>query len=96
MEGQDQQQAKEEHDQAAHLKQTEESPTPAATSAGFKSSGFKTSFKAAPPAILDPAEQLLAEVLGGHATATDDADVDGDVMEDLDGEDMEDLDGEAL
>jgi U2-associated protein SR140 len=66
---------------------------------GFKSSGFKSSFKPAAP---------VAPTLS-EGTAIDDGDIDGQSMEmdtediegealdhDVDGEEMEDLDGEAL
>lgn len=50
---------------------------------GFKSSGFKSSFKAAAPAPL--------------AVIPTEEDVDGEEMpEDVDGEEMVDIDGEAM
>ncbi|ORX39062.1 hypothetical protein BD324DRAFT_618400 [Kockovaella imperatae] len=75
---------------------------------GFKTSGFKSSFKPL-SAVAAPAESTLED--GGNATAEqldgedmeldgepmEEEDVDGEAMdEDLDGEAMEDLDGEAM
>jgi U2-associated protein SR140 len=63
---------------------------------GFKTSGFKSSFKR----VLDPAteaENMLNEVLGTKADqGKEDTDLDGEEM-DIDGEEMDpDLDGEPM
>lgn len=75
------------------------SPLPA-QSVGFKTSGFKSSFKAAKDPATDPAERLLREVLGQQDGPDLDGeemkDTNGDIDEDLDGECMEDVDGEAM
>lgn len=62
---------------------------PAVKAKGFKTSGFKSSFKRIDPA--QEAEDLLRETLGGGAGGED---IDGEEM-DLDGEEM-DLDGEPM
>lgn len=68
--------------------------------AGFKSSGFKSSFKPAAPIILEPTPDVDGEDIDG-APLDEDVDVDGaplDEDEDLDGEELEEvgIDGEAL
>jgi len=51
---------------------------------GFKSSGFKSSFKP------------IAAVVTPKVPATRDTDLDGEAIDDLDGEAMDDVDGEAM
>lgn len=71
---------------------------------GFKSSGFKSSFKPA-AAVVEPvavAGDIEGDIDGeeidveADGEMMDDVDVDGAPMDDVDGEEMEDVDGQAL
>jgi len=72
------QKAKPIDDQRTNSKPDDDQPL-----SGFKSSGFKSSFKPIATAATPIAPTI-------------DEDVDGDAMDDVDGEPIEDLDGEAM